>query len=125
MNIISEKKAFFAVLMVTGLALTLFSINERVQSEEIGYLKGELTIQECLQSPDCYLEEWDKKPSSLILFSTKRNIFKIEKGAAPNWKFMDTFGKQVIIKGTKKGNTVTVNDIVPVKGSGKISKSCL
>lgn len=89
-------------------------------------MKGQLVSEECMKSgmlSACYLESASSSP--LVLFTNDRKLYKIEPRRVPLWKLDSGFGKQVVVKGTVKGNKILVNDAAPLSGKRKLSKACL
>lgn len=111
------------MIVISG-SLLLVSMAKVTEADEILVFNGLLTTEKCLKEPICLLE-WFSDPDSLVLFTKKRTIYHLKTDGVPVWKFASGFGRQVAIKGTKEGGKIVVNDIIPLGGTGKISKSCL
>lgn len=121
-----KKSTIFLLSFAAGL-LFLFSTAKAAEAEGRSVFKGLLTTEKCLKEAVCYLEwlEWYNDPSKLVLFTKKRTLYHLETRGVPKWKFNSGFGKQVVIKGIIEGRKIIVDDLIPLGGTGKISKSCL
>ncbi|HJM83270.1 MAG TPA: hypothetical protein QF720_06745 [Nitrospinota bacterium] len=115
--------SLFIIIFTVG-CLFLYSSMKAAEAARVSVVKGLLTTERCLKDPICYLE-WYDDHSSLVLFTAKRTIYKLETGDIPDWKLTSGFRKQVIIKGVIEGRKIVISELVSLGGSGKISKACL